>query len=127
MSDMVHRCSKPGCIWAGLQPGIERDSEGVVYVCPLCRTALRGWFPKDDKTLPQSPLKTQQGGNHYKSMKIQPVEYIHANGIGYCEGAVIKYVSRWRNKNGIEDLRKAKHFIDLLIELESDHDQDTAG
>ena len=64
-------------------------------------------------------LDTQEGGTHYKSMKIQPVEYIHANGIGYCEGAVIKYVSRWRNKNGVEDLRKAKHFIDLLIELEA--------
>lgn len=72
-------------------------------------------------------IKTQEGGDHYKGMKIQPVQYIHANGIGYCEGAVIKYVSRWRNKNGIEDLRKAKHFIDLLIELESDHDQDAAG
>lgn len=73
-----------------------------------------------------SSLKTQEGGNHYKSMKIQPVEYIHANGIGYCEGAVIKYVSRWRNKNGLEDLRKAKHFIDLLIELEANHASDNA-
>jgi hypothetical protein len=52
-------------------------------------------------------------------MAIQPVEYIHANGIGYFEGCVIKYVSRWKNKNGMEDLRKAKHFIELLIDLET--------
>lgn len=63
-------------------------------------------------------LDKQEGGDHYKSMAIQPVEYIYANNLGYFEGCVIKYVSRWRNKNGIEDLNKAKHFIDLLIELD---------
>ncbi len=68
---------------------------------------------------PTSPLGEQIGGNHYKDMKIQPVEFIHANGIGYIEGCVIKYVSRWRKKNGVEDLQKARHFIDLLLELEN--------
>lgn len=63
-------------------------------------------------------LNTQEGGRHYKDLAIQPVEYIHANGIGYFEGNVIKYVSRWRSKGGIEDLRKARHYIELLIELE---------
>ena len=66
-----------------------------------------------------NPLDTQEGGSHYKSMAIQPVQYIHANSIGYFEGCVIKYVSRWKNKNGMEDLRKAKHFIELLIDLET--------
>ena len=65
-----------------------------------------------------SPLDVQVDGNHYKQMKIQPVEYIHANGIPYLEGNVIKYISRWRNKNGVADLEKAKHYIELLIELE---------
>jgi hypothetical protein len=65
------------------------------------------------------PRSTQVGGSHYASMAIQPFEYIHANGIGFAEGCVIKYVSRWRAKGGIEDLRKAKHFLDLLIESES--------
>ena len=64
-------------------------------------------------------LHKQVDGNHYKDMAIQPVEYIHANGIGYFEGNVIKYVSRWRKKNGVADLEKAKHYIELLIELES--------
>ncbi len=69
-------------------------------------------------TAPATPLATQVGGAHYKDMKVQPVEYIHANGIGYFEGNVIKYVSRWREKGGVADLEKAKHYIDLLIELE---------
>lgn len=66
----------------------------------------------------KSALDVQVGGAHYKGMTIQPVEYIHANGIGYFEGNVIKYVSRWRHKNGTADLEKARHYIDLLIELE---------
>ena len=66
-----------------------------------------------------SALNVQVGGEHYKKFAIQPVEYIHANGIGYFEGNVIKYVTRWRNKGGIADLLKARHYIDLLIELEN--------
>lgn len=65
-----------------------------------------------------SAKKTQVGGDHYSKLKIQPVEYIHANGIGFCEGSAIKYLTRWRDKGGIDDLRKARHFIDLLIEME---------
>jgi hypothetical protein len=65
-----------------------------------------------------SALKTQVGGGHYTSMKIQPAEYCHANHIEKLEGDVIAYVSRWRNKNGIEDLKKARHTLDLLIEME---------
>lgn len=70
----------------------------------------------------QSPLQVQEGGSHYKDLKIQPVTYIHANGIGFCEGNVIKYVSRWRAKGGVQDLKKARHFLDLLIELEETQD-----
>lgn len=63
-------------------------------------------------------LDHQVAGDHYKTLPIQPVEFIHANKIGYFEGNVIKYVTRWKSKNGIADLEKAKHYIDLLIELE---------
>ncbi len=66
-----------------------------------------------------SALDVQVGGDHYKSMPIQPVEFIHANGIPYFEGNVIKYVCRWRSKNGLADLEKAKHYIQLLIDLEA--------
>ena len=61
---------------------------------------------------------SQVGGNHYKSFKIQPVEFIHINGLGYIAGNIIKYVCRYKSKNGIEDLRKARQYIDMLIESE---------
>lgn len=69
-----------------------------------------------------NPLDTQEGGGHYKDCPIQPVEYIHANGLGFIEGCVVKYITRFRQKNGLEDLLKIKHFIDLLIELEYKND-----
>ena len=65
---------------------------------------------------------TQVGGDHYKDKPIQPIEYIFMNKLGFCEGNIIKYVSRWREKGGIEDLRKAEHYLQKLIELESSHD-----
>lgn len=65
-----------------------------------------------------SALHRQVAGDHYKGKKIQPIEYIHANGIPFAEGCVIKYVSRWKEKGGLKDLEKAKHFIEMLIELE---------
>lgn len=65
-----------------------------------------------------SALDKQVAGTHYKQMPIQPVEFIHANSIPYCEANAIKYLCRWRNKNGIDDLRKAVHYIELLIEME---------
>ncbi len=60
----------------------------------------------------------QFGGSHYKGNTIQPWDYIHANGIGFFEGNAIKYLSRWRDKGGVVDLEKARHYIDKLIELE---------
>jgi hypothetical protein len=71
------------------------------------------------KQLAPNALDVQQGGDHYKKHRIQPIEYIHANGIPFAEGSVIKYVTRWRDKGGIKDLEKARHFLDLLIELET--------
>ncbi len=65
-----------------------------------------------------SALDEQVGGSHYKGLAIQPAEYVHANRIPYLEGSVIYYVSRWREKGGIEDLRKARHTLDLLMQLE---------
>ena len=65
-------------------------------------------------------IDRQVGGDHYKNMAIQPVEYIVANDIGFLAGNAIKYLSRYSTKNGIEDLRKAQHYIELLIESETD-------
>lgn len=66
-----------------------------------------------------SPLDRQESGNHYKDKGIQPIVYIHANSLGFCEGNVVKYVTRWREKGGEADLRKAIHYLELLIQLET--------
>lgn len=67
---------------------------------------------------PMSALNVQEGGSHYKDKAIQPIEYIAANKLNFCEGSIVKYITRWRDKNGVEDLKKIKHYVDLLIELE---------
>lgn len=71
-----------------------------------------------------SALDEQVGGSHYKTMRIQPAVYCHLNNIGKLEGDAIAYVSRWRSKNGLEDIRKAIHTLQLLIEIE---EQDAKG
>lgn len=71
--------------------------------------------PAEDKV---NPLDVQVAGNHYKKYKIQPLEYAHANKLDMFQGSVVKYITRFRDKNGREDLEKIKHFVDILIKLE---------
>ena len=59
----------------------------------------------------------QVGGEHYKTKGIQPWDAIHAWGLGFFSGNVVKYVARHREKNGVEDLKKARHYLDKLIEI----------
>ena len=66
-----------------------------------------------------SALKTQVGGDHYKGLAIQPMEYSMSNGLDACQHTIIKYVTRFREKGGVSDLEKAKHCIDMLIEFET--------
>ncbi len=66
----------------------------------------------------KTALDSQVAGDHYKNMKIQPIEFVQANELNYCEAGVIKYVCRHRNKNGAEDIKKAIHLLELLLELE---------
>lgn len=61
----------------------------------------------------------QVGGDHYAKQPIQPIEYIYANQMPFIEGCVVKYVTRWKDKGGVEDLRKAAHYLEILIELET--------
>lgn len=80
-------------------------------MCADDREDLRGSTP--------SPKSTQVGGNHYSKMKIQPIDFITENGLGYIEGNIIKYVCRYKDKNGLEDLQKAQHYLQMLIEQET--------
>jgi Protein of unknwon function (DUF3310) len=65
-----------------------------------------------------SALQEQIGGTHYRDKAIQPIQFILANGLGFCEGNVVKYITRWKDKGGLADLKKARHYLDFLIEQE---------
>jgi hypothetical protein len=72
-------------------------------LCPWCN-------------LKTNALKKQEGGSHYKDMAIQPVEFITANELGFLEGNIVKYVCRHHAKNGAEDIKKAIHYCELLLQ-----------
>lgn len=98
-------------------------SSSYAYKLKAIATGKEDWFlpapvPAPEPA-PQTALDVQVGGDHYKKLKIQPIEFIHANGIPFIEGNIIKYITRWREKNGVRDLEKVKHYVDLLIELEN--------
>ena len=79
---------------------------------------LKNTRQSEQEKTTMNELKIQIGGNHYKSMNIQPIEFIYQNSIPYHEANVIKYVCRHKSKNGKQDLLKARHYIDLLIAAE---------
>jgi len=77
--------------------------------------------PTDWLTSEPTPSRandTQVAGNHYKQFQIEPWDAIVDWNLGYLDGNAVKYLSRWRHKNGIEDLKKARHYIDKLLEIE---------
>ena len=66
----------------------------------------------------QSALNVQVGGEHYKNLAIQPVEYIHANNLSFFEGNIVKYITRHKTKNKAQDIRKVIHYAQLILQLE---------
>jgi hypothetical protein len=84
-------------------------------LCDTCQTisSCRG-----GTRCKQSALDRQVSGSHYKDKGIQPIVYIHENNLGFCAGNVVKYITRYKEKNGAEDIRKAIHYCQLLLELE---------
>ena len=63
-----------------------------------------------------NPKNIQIGGSHYLMKKIQPIDFILANDLNFCEGSIIKYICRYKEKGGKEDLEKIKHYVDFLIQ-----------
>ena len=76
---------------------------------------------------PKDVWNTQVGGDHYRKMKIQPFQFSMANALDPMQHTIVKYVTRFRAKNGIEDLEKAKQTIDLLIQWEKDNASQTSA
>jgi len=72
---------------------------------------------EDQSTPCSKALTTQVGGSHYRDCGIQPVEYIHANKLDYFEGNVVKYITRHKEKDGPEDIKKVIHYAQLILEL----------
>ena len=95
-------------VWMGYVHSIDDDGDVMTE-----RGVLNKEFcslTNDDKEQDK-----QVGGNHYAKQKIQPIDYIMANNLGFCEGNVIKYITRYKDKNGKEDLLKTRQYIDFLL------------
>lgn len=99
-----------------------RHEQGVFNsVCTECTVTPTGDLSNwEEITMTSNPveaaLDTQVGGGHYKDMKIQPVVFIVENNIQYREANVIKYICRHAKKNGIEDVKKAMHYCQMIID-----------
>ena len=78
----------------------------------------QAWVEQPRIDMVPNALDVQVGGTHYKDLAIQPIEYIHANKLGFAEGNVVKYITRHRQKHGADDVRKVIHYCQLLLELE---------
>lgn len=78
--------------------------------------ATIGMMAQDEKV--PSALSTQVGGGHYKDFVIQPIEFISKNNLDFLQGNVVKYVCRHKTKNGVEDINKAIHYLQLLKGLQ---------
>ena len=78
----------------------------------------QAWVEQPRIGMVPNALDVQVGGTHYKDCAIQPIEYIHANRLGFAEGNVVKYITRHRQKHGADDVRKVIHYCQLLLELE---------
>ena len=94
---------------------VKKKPKPVKVVLPAQAVAT----PEEEEAFAMIANSQQVGGDHYRDKAIQPWDYIASNELGYLEGNVVKYVSRWRNKGGVEDLKKAQHYLAKLIEVNS--------
>ena len=78
----------------------------------------QAWVEQPTIGMVPNALDVQVGGTHYKDCAIQPIQYIHANKLGFAEGNVVKYITRHRQKHGADDVKKVIHYCQLLLELE---------
>ena len=104
--------------WVGSQSSMNKDYDAELYEFRKDNAEVIEDIRQSYDYLEKASDK-QIGGNHYKKFMIQPAEFCYYNNIPYLEATAIKYLCRWKDKGGIQDLEKAKHFIDLLIEFQN--------
>ena len=95
--------------------------------CKACLSSVGRPLFESRPEVNVSVFDKQVEGNHYKNGAIQPIAYIYANKLGFCEGNVIKYVTRHKMKNGRADIEKAIHYLELLLELEYKNETAVVG
>lgn len=111
-----------------IDPDLDQEAPAYKGITPLHEAFMKTKFPEwstathlerqvmaKEKLVEGNPLDEQVGGSHYKTMKIQPIEFILQNNLGFCEGNIIKYTCRYSAKNGAEDLKKVIHYAQLLL------------
>jgi hypothetical protein len=114
-------CSECGLMChSTLYRGGRRESDCCWGAVLDRRPALKGAIPieKITEAVEKVANARQEGGTHYLHFPIQPIDFIQKNGLDWCQGNIVKYVCRYKHKNGLEDLKKARHYLDKLIELE---------
>lgn len=99
--------------WVNGRKVMGSGADTVWETCELCGEE---YHTRNGHKCKTTALDKQEGGNHYKDMKIQPVEFITANELGFLEGNVVKYICRHHAKNGAEDIKKAIHYCELLLQ-----------
>lgn len=102
--------------WDDRAVGVERNTGMLISGCQ--EEPKTGTCPGEPISLSTSSLDQQVGGSHYKDMTIQPAEYCEYNGLGVLESAVVKYVSRHKDKNGIEDVDKAIDLLNMIKDMQ---------
>ena len=107
---------------ANLAAHVEGREPAMQFVDEVVDEKIEPTFTFDDDfgdAEALSAMYTQVGGDHYSKRAIQPIEFIAANDLNFMEGSIVKYIVRWRDKGGFQDLEKIKQYVDLLIEMEN--------
>lgn len=102
-------CYPPALVWnehAQKEPNLEQDQRPVVAAPTISRAPIA------------NPSARQVGGDHYRKFKIQPIEYVLANDMGYLPGCALKYLTRYKEKGGAQDIKKCIHYLELILEFE---------
>lgn len=94
--------------------------EGDTFWGEVCKDFIHNDHPLPPLYKYDTAGRKQVGGDHYEKKRIQPIEYIIANNLGFCEGNIVKYITRYQDKDGMKDLEKCRDYIDILIQQEKD-------